>query len=81
MKFVCNINVLEFVILVFEVEGSDEFGEMVVRDLDDRIGKGNRRIRFGGKGKSGGGGGGVNGGRRDEVVMRVVSVYYEWLNG
>lgn len=67
--------------MAFEVEGSDEFGETVVRDLDDRIGKGNRRIRLGGKGKSGGGGGGVNGGRRDEVVTRVASSHYEWSNG
>lgn len=81
MKLVCNTNALELVTLAFEVEGSDEFGETVVRDLDDRIGKGNRRIRLGGKGKSGGGGGGVNGGRRDEVVTGVASAHYEWSNG
>lgn len=78
VKLVSNTNILELVTLAFLVEGRNEFGKTVVGDLDDRVGETSRRIRLGGKGKSGNGGGNCGGGgRRGKVVTRVASAHYE----
>lgn len=83
VKLVSNTNTLELVTLAFLVEGRNEFGKTVVGDLDDRVGETSRRIRFGGKGKSGNGGGcgGGGGGTRGKVVTRVASAHYERCEG
>lgn len=81
VKLVSNTNTLELVTLAFLVEDRNEFGKTVVGDLDDRVGETSRRIRLGGKGKSGNGGGSNCGGRRGKVVTRVASAHYERCEG